>query len=200
MRRFPSIAVRLRRGTFWYYLEEIARAPEVMDEKPYPLSRMMFDDIRSCAFRVLVFNKRIAVEFFHALTDGNGGLVFLKTLLAEYLSEKYSLEIPTENGVLDRLEAPDPEELVDNFPKIAGKFPKTRRDTDAYRIFGEKERDSFLNNSTFIMDSDVLLKRAKEERVTVTAVLAAALVKAAIRLQSSEIVHERNFKPVKILN
>ncbi len=199
VRRFPSIAVRLRRGTFWYYLQEIAHAPRVMDEKPYPLSRMVFDDIRSCAFRVLVYKKRIAVEFFHALTDGNGGLVFLKTLVAEYLSEKYSLKIPSEFGVLDRLEIPLSEELTDNFPKIAGKFPKTRRDTDAYRIYGEKERDNFLNNTTFIMNSSELLQRAKAEGVTVTALLAAALVKAAIRLQASEIVHERNFKPVKIL-
>ncbi len=199
VRRFPSIAVRLRRGTFWYYLEEIAHAPTVMDELPYPISRMRFKDIRSCAFRVLVYKKRIAVEFFHALTDGNGGLVFLKTLLAEYLTQKYGIEIPSEHGVLDRLEAPSSEELVDNFPKIAGKFPKSRRDTNAYRIYGTKERDSFLNNTTFIMDADALLSRAKEEKVTVTALLAAALMKAAIRLQASEIVHERNFKPVKIL-
>ena len=199
VRRFPSIAVRLRRGTFWYYLEEIAHAPSIMDELPYPISRMRFKDIRNCAFRVLIYKKRIAVEFFHALTDGNGGLVFLKTLLAEYLAQKYGIEIPNENGVLDRLEAPNAEELVDNFPKIAGKFPKSRRDTNAYRIYGTKEPDSFLNNTTFIMDADALLSRAKEEKVTVTALLAAALMKAAIRLQASEIVHERNFKPVKIL-
>ncbi len=199
VRRFPSIAVRLRRGTFWYYLEEIAHAPAVMDELPYPISRMRFKDIRSCAFRVLIYKKRVAVEFFHALTDGNGGLVFLKTLLAEYLSQKYSIEIPSEYGVLDRLEAPSSEELVDNFPKIAGNFPKTRRDTDAYRIYGTKERDSFLNNTTFIMNVDSLVARAKEEKITVTALIAAAFMKAAIRLQASEIVHERNFKPVKIL-
>ena len=88
VRRFPSIAVRLRRGLFWYYLEEIPKAPEIMDEKPYPLSRMYFDDIRKCAFRVIVHEKRIAVEFFHALTDGNGGLVFVKTLVSEYLYQK----------------------------------------------------------------------------------------------------------------
>ena len=199
VRRFPSIAVRLRRGTFWYYLEEIAHAPTLVDEKSYPLSRMAFRDIRSCAFRVLVYKNRMAVEFFHALTDGNGGLVFLKTLLAEYLSEKYSIEIPNEYGVLDRLEAPDSLELVDNFPKIAGKFPKSRRDTNAYRIFGTKETDGFLNNTTFIMDCDELSARAKKENVTVTALLAAAFAKATIRLQSSEIIHERNFKPVKIL-
>ena len=45
VRRFPSIAVRLKRGFFWYYLEEIPKAPDIMEEKAHPLSRMPFDDI-----------------------------------------------------------------------------------------------------------------------------------------------------------
>ena len=85
-------------------------------------------------------------------------LVFLKTLLAEYLTQKHGISIPNEHGVLDRLEAPSPEELVDNFPKIAGKFPKTRRDTNAYRIYGTKERDNFLNNTTFITQAKACLR------------------------------------------
>ena len=98
VRRFPSIAVRLKNGLFWYYLEEIPRAPEILDEKPYPLARMPFDDIRKCAFRVLIYDKRVAVEFFHALTDGNGGLIFLKTLVSEYIYQKYSVKVPAGNG------------------------------------------------------------------------------------------------------
>ncbi len=200
VRRFPSIAVRLRRGTFWYYLEEIKKAPDVLDEKSHPLSRMTFSDIRSCAFRVLVYKKRIAVEFFHALTDGNGALVFLKTLLAEYISEKYSLNIPSESGVLNRLEAPSEEELTDYFPIIAkGKIPKSRKDTDSYRIYGTDEPDSFLNNTTFIMDTKELLSKSRELGVSLTAYISAAFVKAAITLQDEEIVHAKNKKPVKVL-
>ena len=41
---------------------------------------------------------RFAVEFFHALTDGTGALVFVKSLLAEYLSEKYGISVPAEKG------------------------------------------------------------------------------------------------------
>ena len=199
LRRFPSIGVRLRRGTFWYYLEEVAHAPDIMPEKPYPLGRMPFDDIRSCAIRVLVYKKRIAVEFFHAVTDGNGGLVFLKSLVAEYLSEKYSVDIPATHGVLDRLEPPSDEELVDNFPKIAGKYPKTRKDTNAYKIYGEREGDGFFHNTTFILSSDELYKRAKEYGVSVTAYLAAAFIKAGIELQREDVVHQKNMKPVKVL-
>lgn len=199
VRRFPSIAVRLRRGTFWYYLEEIAHAPAVMDEKPFPLSRMPFDDIRSCAFRVIVYKNRMAVEFFHALTDGNGGLVFLKTLAAEYISERYGIKVGASFGVLDRLEEPREEELVDLFPSHAGRLPATRRDVDSYRIFGEREEDSFSTVTTFIMKSEELHSRARAFGVSVTAFLAAAFIKAGIELQNSDVKKLKRQKPVKVL-
>ncbi len=199
VRRFPSIAVRLRRGTFWYYLEEIAKAPKIKDEKAYPLARMPFDDIRTCAFRVIIYKKRIAVEFFHALTDGNGGLIFLKSLVAEYLSQKYGVKIPAEHGVLDRLQSPTDEELVDCFPKYAGNFPATRRDTDSYRIMGEAEESGFCHLTTFIMKADELIDLAHKYGVTVTAVLTAALIKAGLELQREDCRRVRKRKPVKVL-
>lgn len=59
---------------FWYYLEEIPFAPKILPESSYPLVHTPFDDIQKCAFRVILYENRISVEFFHAITDGNGGL------------------------------------------------------------------------------------------------------------------------------
>ena len=199
VRRFPSIAVRLCSGTFWYYLEEIAHAPAIKDEMAYPLARMPFDDIRSCAFRVLIYKKRIAVEFFHALTDGNGALVFLKTLVAEYLTQKYGIDIPAENGILDRLEPPREEELVDLFPHHCAPVGKSRRDTDSYRVLGEYEPDGFCHNTTFIMDSDELRIRAHDMGVTVTAFMAAVFIKAIINIQNAHVLNIKRQKEVKVL-
>ena len=39
VKRFPSIAVRIRRGMFWYYLEEIKNAPKIQKESVYLLHR-----------------------------------------------------------------------------------------------------------------------------------------------------------------
>lgn len=55
MRRFPSIAVRLCRGAFWYYLEELSSAPEITDEKSWPLAHTPFESINECALRVIVY-------------------------------------------------------------------------------------------------------------------------------------------------
>ena len=93
VRRFPAMAVRLRRGFFWYYLEQLKEAPKIRQEHSYPLTRMSRQETRRCAFRVIVHGKRIALDIFHSLTDGNGGLIFLKTILAEYLYQKYGLRM-----------------------------------------------------------------------------------------------------------
>ncbi|MBO5313488.1 MAG: alpha/beta hydrolase fold domain-containing protein [Clostridia bacterium] len=199
VRRFPSIAVRLKTGFFWYYLEEIPKAPEIMDEKPYPLSRMIFDDIRKCAFRVIVYENRVAVEFFHALTDGNGGLVFLKTLIAEYLYQKYGIKVPNTDGILDRLEEPDEAELEDSFPKYAGPVKHPRMEETAFKITGETEPDGFRTNTTFILDANQVAQEAKRHGVTVTAYFVALLIYTNIRIQEQRVKNPRRRKPLKIL-
>lgn len=199
VRRFPSIAVRVKTGFFWYYLEEIPHAPTIIDEKPSPLSRMMFDDIRKCAFRVLHYENRIAVEFFHALTDGNGGLVFLKTLVSEYLYQKYGVKVPLGNGVLDRLEEPSPDEMEDSFFKYAGDKSASRKDTTAFKLSGHHEEDGFRTNTTFIIDADEIAKKAKELGVTVTAYLATVMIMATLEIQKKKVLKKKKRRPVKIL-
>ena len=199
VRRFPSISVRVKAGMFWYYLEEIPRAPEILDEKPYPLARMPFDDIRKCAFRVLIYDKRIAVEFFHALTDGNGGLIFLKTLVSEYIYQKYSVKVPVGDGILDRLEDPPEEELEDSFVKYAGDHPASRADSDAYRVLGRREEDGFKTNTTFILDADEVVRESKKRGVTVTAYLVSAFIMAMIRIQNKKVPRRKKHKPIKVL-
>ena len=75
--RFPSMYVRLKTGLFWYYLEEIPGTPQVREDYAYPLVLMQEKELHACCLRVTYFQNRIAVEFFHSLTDGNGGLVVL---------------------------------------------------------------------------------------------------------------------------
>ena len=199
VRRFPSMAVRLCSGVFWYYLEELSEAPEICMDIGHPLEQMKGKDIRKCALRVLVYQNRIAVELFHSITDGNGGLVFLKTLIAEYLEQKYGISIPAEKGVLDRREEPKEEEMEDSFLKYRGDVALSRKDSDAYRIRGTKETDGFLNNIAFMLDVDVIHKEAKKYGISITAFLTAVLMQAIIDLQEKKIPDIRKRKPVKVL-
>ena len=198
-RRFPSIAVRLRRGVFWYYLEQIPHPPAIQEEKSCPLAHVPFHEVRQCAFRVLVYHNRFAVEFFHALTDGTGGLTFFKTLLAEYLSQKHSLTIPAGDGVLGRLEEPDEEELEDSFLRYAGSVKASRRESTAWHLTGTPEKDGFKDLVTMMVPADALRRCAKAHGVTVTELVCAAMMQAICRLQAEKVPQRSRRRPVKVL-
>ena len=198
-RRFPSIAVRLRRGVFWYYLEQIPKAPAIQEEKSCPLAHAPFHQVRQCAFRVLVYHNRFAVEFFHALTDGTGALIFVKTLLAEYLSQKYGLTVPAADGVLGRLEEPGDEELEDSFLRYAGDVKASRKESTAWHLSGTPEKDGFKNLVTLMVPAPELKACAKRYGVSVTELLCAAMMQAIAQLQAEKVPQRRLRKPVKVL-
>ncbi|MCD7822841.1 MAG: alpha/beta hydrolase fold domain-containing protein [Oscillospiraceae bacterium] len=194
--RFPTIAARLKTGFFWYYLEELKTPPDVIPESYQPFMSRPFDDIRKCAIRVLYYNNRIAVEFFHAVTDGTGGFIFLKTLLAEYFTQKYDLRIPNEKGVLSRQSYPEPEELEDSFLKNRGNVSAQRDFSKSYRLEGTPEPDGFINMTIGTLDASEIHKAAKSRGVTITAFLAAVMVMSIIEMQKN---HQKSRSKQKIV-
>lgn len=199
IRRFPSIAVRLQRGLFWYYLEEIPHAPQVRPDTFCPLARIKFADIRKCAFRVLYYENRIAVEIYHALTDGTGGLIFLKTLVAEYLQQRYGVQIPAEDGILDRRELPKEEEFEDSFLKYSGAVSASRKEASAYHIEGSKEPDGYLHVTTGMLEVTEVLQMAKRYGASMTEFLTATLIMAILEIQQREKPRRASRRAVKIL-
>lgn len=199
VRRFPSIAARLRRGMFWYYLQQLQTAPPVKEEGACPLTRMSRSEVRKCALRVVVYKNRIAVEIFHSLTDGTGALIFLKSLVAEYLSQKYQIHIPAEHGVLGRLEEPSPGELEDSFQKYAGRVQASRKENDSFRLSGTPEPDGFLRVTCFQIPAKEALKKAHEYGVSLTVFLSAAMMKALQDIQLQRNPDNRWHKPIRVL-
>lgn len=196
--RFPSIAARLRRGVFWYYLQQISNAPKIHEEYSYPLTRMSRKELRTCAFRVVVYGRRIAVELFHSLTDGNGGMIILKSLLAEYLLQKHGISIPAENGVLDRHEEPTTEELEDSFPRYAGLGKASRNESTAWYVPGTPEPMDFAHLTCLQLPVASALEKARSYGVSLTVFLAAAMLMALQELQKEEIPEQSKRKLLKV--
>ena len=200
VKRFPTIAARLRKGAFWFYLQQLDSPPEIREEQSYPLVYMNNREMRKCAFRVIVYRNRIAVEFFHSLTDGTGGLIFLKTLTAEYLEQKYGISIPCEDGVLDRRDPPSEAELEDSFLKYSGPVAVGRKATTAWHLSGDRETDKhFLNITCFSVSSRELLDMSHKYGATMTVFLGAVMMKALLNLQAEKVADIRRRKPIKLL-
>ena len=199
VKRFPSIAARLRKGLFWYYLQQVECAPKLSNEYSYPLVYMSDKEMSKCALRVIVYNNRIAVEFFHALTDGNGALIFLKNLVAEYLEQKYKISRPFEHGILDRRAEPTEEELEDCFPKYAGPIPASRKDTNAWHLYGTPQKDGFVHLTCFKIPVKEALDVAHKYNSTLTVFMNAVMMQALINLQKEKEPLVKNRKRIKVL-
>lgn len=88
--QFSVFRMRLRMGVFWYYFEENTRsAPIVREEYSHPGAYIDKSRNNHYMFRVTYYKCRINLEVFHALTDGAGGITFLKELVYQYLRLRY---------------------------------------------------------------------------------------------------------------
>ena len=197
--RFPLIAARLRRGLFWYYLQELQTPPKIREDSCYPLTPMSRLEVRRCALRVLVYENRIALELFHSLTDGTGAMIILKSLTAEYLERKYGIKIPCENGVYDRLEEPSPGELEDSFLKYDATVHAPRGGSPAWKVKGTREPDDFQHVTCFHLDTRQLLEKAHAYDVTVTAFLGAMMLCALQNLQAEQVPEQSRRTGIKVL-
>ncbi len=84
--KFDGFNVRLRTGVFWYYFEENGKkAPKVTEEAMFPCRYIRQNRNRNYLFRVTYYGCRINLEVFHVLTDGMGGINFLRELTYQYL-------------------------------------------------------------------------------------------------------------------
>ena len=88
LEEYPIFKSSLKKGIFWYYLEEVNKVYEVKNEDKCPCSKINNNNL----FEVSVYKNRINLEVDHALTDGTGTLTFLKSLVANYLNNLYNIK------------------------------------------------------------------------------------------------------------
>lgn len=198
VKRFPSFYVRLRRGMFWYYLEEKACCAPVEQDGESPCMPLKRRERGGLALRIRYYGNRIAAEFYHVLTDGTGGLCFLKTLVAEYLTLRYGVDIPRDDAILDCGAPPAREEVEDSFLTHAGSVAIDRSEENAYHLRGDAEPDGFIRLITASIPVQKALDCAKGFGVSLTTFLTAVLIESVCELQEADGVPQRRQKAVKI--
>ncbi len=134
---FDVFKSRMKKGIFWYYFETNRKpAPKVMPENTYPCLYINPYTNNEYQFRVTYFEKRINLEVFHVLTDGNGAFTFLKELTYQYLRFKYPELMEKSNDILQSETSLDREDsYLKNYKRSAKKTYKTEK---AVIIKGEK--------------------------------------------------------------
>lgn len=179
IKRFPYFATTVKKGVFWHYLDANMRRYEISPELNKPCSYIQVSHHNSQSFKVLYYKNRISVEFFHILTDGTGGLVFVKSLVAEYL-RLLGKNIPSTFGIMDIAEAPNTAEWSNDFAKAQkGESGGSLLDLPALQIAGDSVKHPPHRILQFNMDSDKVYAFAKSKGVSVTVLMLAYMFLAS---------------------
>ena len=170
---FPLYRSILKKGFFWYYLEESSLRPKVLEESVPVCSAIYNEDKPGLLFRVSYYQRRINLEVFHALADGTGALQFLRTMVFHYLAKQYGI-----SGRLADYDAAHDQKQQDAFYKYYDKteaVPKVKR-YRAYRLRGERLPDHRLGITEGTLSVSAVLKKAREHGATLSEFLIARLI------------------------
>ena len=153
--RYKAFKVRLKRGLFWYYLEENMKKPIVREEVYYPCKRI--DPIYSndYLFSVTYFERKINVEIFHSLTDGNGGLIFFREIIYNYLDMKHEELQDKDERKARKIEFDTEDSYVSNYDK---KSKNNRGNKRAYLLKGKELKFGQVSVNHLLINTDDLKK------------------------------------------
>jgi len=174
--QFPIFSSVMKKGLFWYYLEDSSIKPIVEKEGKYPCSKIYDKDIKKLLFRVTYYEKRINLEVYHVLTDGTGAEEFLKAIVANYLLLKYNIESEKVNMDFD---ASVYQKADDSYKKYYEKDKKKNsKAKKAYRIKDSKTFNKQLKIIEGIMPCKLVLNKAHDYNATVTSFIIGILLKS----------------------
>ncbi len=178
--QFLVFRMRLKMGFFWYYFEENTKpAPIVCEEYSYPGAYINKSKNNQYMFRVTYYGRRINLEVFHALTDGYGGILFLKELVYQYLRLRYPELL---NQVKDKISSgiflDQEDSYVKNFKKGHAKVYNSDK---ALTLKGEKFPKGEIGIIHGYMPVDQLKAAGKKYGVTINQYLVSVFVYSVYR-------------------
>lgn len=194
----------LRRGFFWYYLEESDLKAKVSLDNKSPCEPLYHFDRRELLFRVVYWKKRISLETFHVLSDGTGAMWFFQDLVTEYISLKYPVaqqnrfkvsayehDLSSEDSFARHFRRKEQTNFLHatqsafaNFTKVGAKakdmiLPKNKpTKKDIYNYKGTYTADNRPRIVEMEMPVKDIIKLSKQEGVSVTIYLTALYIDA----------------------
>lgn len=177
MEQYPFFRCILKKGVFWYYLEESTLCPVAAPEILPVCSPIYRAGERKLLFRVVYYKKRISLEIFHALADGAGGLYFFRTLILHYLAQRL------ENADFSRMaaashDASEEQKVLDAFERYFTR-EQIARGIDAvssYRMRGERLPEHRMRIMEVRVPAGMALKKAHQYGTTLGEFVAAVLI------------------------
>ena len=167
---YSNFNVNLKKGFFWYYLDESSKVCQVTKEN-LPICFKLYNNSFDLLYRVSYYKKKINFEMSHILSDGRGSVEFFKLLVTNYVNIKYNLKLDTSkdnNSFLDKTE--------DSFNKYYEKTKLPKNKKQPHYIYKGKKYRNQIRFFECHMDVKKVLDLAHKYNTTLTGLLIAALI------------------------
>ena len=196
LNRYSAFKVRLRRGVFWYYLENNPKKVVVNQEKYYPCKRIDPMENNNYLFSVTYFEKKINVEIFHSLTDGNGGLIFFREIIYNYLDMKHEELQDKDERKARKIEFDTEDSYISNYDK---KSKNNRSNKRAYILKGKELKFGQVSVNHLLIDTDDLKKECVKYNLSTTQYLTSVLIWSIYNANVLKYYKiNKNKKPIKV--
>lgn len=185
VKQFPHFLKILRKGLFWYYLENSQQKPVVMEESESPCPHIYRPGQHNLLFQVTYYKKRINIEIFHVLADGAGTIEFLKFVLAAYFNILYPGTLPLDDPLIQNqisIEELDSDAFQEYY--TGGKDPRSKKKSRVWLLRSKRRPDLDLNVIEGIMSARQILDLSHQYHATMTEFLVAVFIRSLIRRMS----------------
>ncbi|GAB2559734.1 acyltransferase [Gracilibacillus alcaliphilus] len=193
LKRLPMFAVKLRKGVFWDFLVENNAKLFVQPESQYPCAPMDPLETNGFLLRVIYYRKRIAVEFFHSVTDGTGASEFIKALIYYYLTH-LGKDVNHESALIDIHSESSYYERDDSYQNyVTDEKPAKFKEASSYQIRGGAIDQTIVIHGK--MSAEKVHQLAKRYGTTITVFISALLIAA---IYKERLKYRANQEEIKI--
>lgn len=190
--KFKLFKVRMRQGFFWYYFESNPKNVVIEEEHDYPCKYIDLPANNDYLFRITYFDKKINLDIFHCLTDGNSALHFLKEITYNYIEIAHFDSKRISQAEERKVNYDSKDSYIQNFNK---KLKGEGKGKKAYVLTGRDLVPGVVAATHEYINATQLKEQAKSKGATITQYLTAVLIYSIYQEQLKSKYKER---PIKI--
>ena len=192
LEQYEFFKVKLKDGFFWNYFEYNSKEPIIEKEREYPCRYIEPQKNNGYLFKVTYFEKKVNIDIFHSLTDGNSGIRFFREIIYNYIELAHEEEFQEELRLVKKIDSSAEDSYIKNYDKNAKGNASTKK---AYKLMGKKIKFGAVSAIHEFINLESLKKECQKYDATITQYLTSVLIYS---IYKANYIKNKDTRPIKV--
>ncbi len=192
LEQYKFFKVKLKDGFFWNYFEYNSKEPIIEKEREYPCRYIEPQKNNGYLFKVTYFEKKVNIDIFHSLTDGNSGITFFREIIYNYIELAHEEEFQEELRLVKKIDSSAEDSYIKNYDKNAKGNASTKK---AYKLMGKKIKFGAVSAIHEFINLESLKKECQKYDATITQYLTSVLIYS---IYKANYIKNKDTRPIKV--